>query len=159
MIVMSGNVLETPIEIIAHQVNCMGSFGSGLAKQIKEKHPYVYKRYRAVVVLFRCKGMDRRLLGQGQMVCDEDSGHTFLNIFGQYRWSCSTRQTDYDALKAGFNNAIMKYRLAKNAYDKLQIAVPYKIGCGCGGGDWNIVSEILEQLESEENVEFVAYKL
>ena len=32
MIIMNGDLLETPFQFIAHQVNCMGVMGAGLAK-------------------------------------------------------------------------------------------------------------------------------
>jgi hypothetical protein len=41
----------------------------------------------------------------------------------------------------------------------LKIAIPYHIGCGLAGGEWKIISKILEQVEKEENVIFYAYKL
>lgn len=154
MIVMSGNVLETPIEIIAHQVNCMGTMGAGLAKQIKDKYPKVESWYK----IYCHKRYEQKILGTGQIVCQAD--HTFFNIFGQYGYGTSKRQTDYEAFKSGFKDAILKYRFMDNDYkSQVKIAIPYHIGCGLAGGDWKIISKILEQLESEENVEFIAYKL
>jgi O-acetyl-ADP-ribose deacetylase (regulator of RNase III) len=154
MIVMSGNVLETPNEIIAHQVNCLGTMGAGLAKQIKDKYPQVESWYK----IYCHKRYEQKILGTGQIVSQSD--HTFFNIFGQYGYGTSKRQTDYEAFKSGFKDAILKYRFMYNDYkSQLKIAIPYHIGCGLAGGDWKIISKILEQLESEENVEFVAYKL
>lgn len=39
MIVLEGNLLDAPFQFIAHQVNCRGVMGAGLAKQIKQKYP------------------------------------------------------------------------------------------------------------------------
>lgn len=151
---MSGNVLETPIEIIAHQVNCLGTMGAGLAKQIKDKYPQVESWYK----IYCHKRYEQKILGTGQIVCQAD--HTFFNIFGQYGYGTSKRQTDYEAFKSGFKDVILKYRFMDNDYkSQVKIAIPYHIGCGLAGGDWKIISKILEQLESEENVEFIAYKL
>ena len=154
MIVMSGDVLETPIEIIAHQVNCLGTMGAGLAKQIKDKYPHVESWYK----IYCHKRYSQTILGTGQIVCQ--ANHTFFNIFGQYGYGTYKRQTDYKAFKSGFKDAIAKYRFMDNDYkSQLKIAIPYHIGCGLAGGDWKIISKILEQLEKEENVIFYAYKL
>lgn len=154
MILMTGDVLETPIEIIAHQVNCLGTMGAGVAKQIKDKYPKVYHWYRA----YCYRRNIEPILGTGQIVVQAD--HTFFNIFGQYGYGTSKRQTDYKAFKSGFKDAIAKYRFYTNDCEsKLEIAIPYHIGCGLAGGEWKMISKILEQLEKEENVIFYAYKL
>lgn len=154
MIVMPGDVLQTPIEIIAHQVNCLGTMRAGLAKQIKDKYPHVESWYK----IYCHKRDTQPILGTGQIVHQDD--HYFFNIFGQYGYGTSKRQTDYKAFKSGFKDAIAKYRFLTNDYkSQLKIAIPYHIGCGLAGGDWKIITKILDQLEKEENVIFYAYKL
>lgn len=156
MILKTGNVLDTPIEIIAHQVNCQGVMGAGLAKQIKDKYPKVCAWYRT-----KCHkhSFGLKTLGTGQIVPTDD-GHTFFNIFAQAGYGTTVRQTDYDAFKSAFVDAINTYRFfANEALSNLEIAIPYKIGCGLAGGDWKVISAILEQIEKECNVTFYIYKL
>ena len=45
IIYKKGNLLDAQTDVIAHQVNCQGVMGSGVAKQIKEKWPDVFKQY------------------------------------------------------------------------------------------------------------------
>lgn len=49
---VNGNILTFPERdedtIICHQVNCKGVMGAGLAKQIRDKWPDVYDRYRLI---------------------------------------------------------------------------------------------------------------
>ena len=40
-----GNLLNAPQKVIAHQVNCQGKMGSGVAKVIRDKYPKVYETY------------------------------------------------------------------------------------------------------------------
>ena len=40
-----GNLLDAQTDVIAHQVNCQGVMGSGVAKQIRDKWPRVYDSY------------------------------------------------------------------------------------------------------------------
>jgi len=37
-----GDVLKAETKVIAHQVNCKGVMGAGLAKQVKSKFPIVF---------------------------------------------------------------------------------------------------------------------
>jgi len=41
----NGNLLDAPELMKVHQVNCKGVMGGGIAKQIKERYPLVYKTY------------------------------------------------------------------------------------------------------------------
>ena len=40
---------------------------------------------------------------------------------------------------------------------KFTLAIPHKLGCGVGGGDWNIVSQII--VEELKDIEYTIYKL
>lgn len=150
MIILNGDLLETPFEIIAHQVNCMGVMGSGLAKQIRDKYPWVYSDYKGAL---QRNGADY-MFGKSQTVFQ--GGHTFFNVFGQYYYGHDKQYTDYEAFKSAFIEAITRYKDEDES--QITIAIPYGIGCGLAGGDWTIIKEILETIEKEHNVVFVAYK-
>ena len=49
MIYVKGNLLESPVHIIAHQVNCLGIMGGGIALQIKNKWPKVFEEYKEFI--------------------------------------------------------------------------------------------------------------
>jgi O-acetyl-ADP-ribose deacetylase (regulator of RNase III) len=155
MIILNGDLLKTPFEIIAHQVNCQGKMGSGVAKWIRKKFPWAYEGYMAAL---EQNGADY-MLGKSQVIWQ--NGHTIFNIFGQYNYGYDGKQyTNYKALDSAFRKAILHYR--DNDVDDIKqipIAIPYKIGCGYGGGDWDTVKEILEKIEEDCHVIFVAYKL
>jgi len=156
MIILKGDLLETPFEIIAHQVNCQGKMNSGVAKQIREKFPLAYTGYMNVLKDF---GGDHML---GRSISIVQNEHTIFNIFGQYNYGYDGKQyTSYASIDSAFREAIQGYRDAGYKYDNRQItiAIPYKIGCDRGGGDWNVIKEILEKIEKECHVIFVAYKL
>ena len=156
MIILNGDLLKTPFQIIAHQTNCHGVMGGGVALQIKNKYPDVYNEYRNLC----CEKCSADLLGTAQIVSTNlIIKKIFFNIFGQDGFGGGV-QTDYKAFKSAFKIAITDFRYAYQIDDYIQlvIAIPYKIGCGLAGGDWNTVKSILESLEKTENVTFVAYK-
>lgn len=135
---ITGNIL-TPSGnnsqiIVCHQVNCMGVMGAGLARQIKEKFPNVFKAYRKQCSLYRHNPGGN--LGN-VLYCDTDIGYTVANIFGQLSYGTRCRQTDYDAVRTAL-------RSIAASFPNSTIRIPYKMGCGLGGGDWNIMLEIIK---------------
>ena len=158
MILVKGNLLDTPVQIIAHQVNCLGVMGAGVAKAIKDEYPEVFIEYNTFVHDY-VESSPAELLGKCLSVyCKEK---IMLNLFGQVFCGRGKVLTDYDALHKAMRGAIRELRREYMREDGIQItiAIPYKIGCGLAGGDWNIVSELLEKIEKEENALFIAYKL
>lgn len=131
--------------------------GSGIAKQIRNLYPHVYTIYKE-----DCDERGSLNLGGYSMALDIKSGYRVIfSIFGQDGYGRDKIYTNYDALKNGFCEAINGYRLCQNwsINDQMVIAIPYGIGCGLAGGDWSVVKGLLEEVEREKNVVFVAYKL
>lgn len=160
MIVIKGNLLDTPIKLIAHQVNCQGVMGGGVARQIKERYPEIYQNYKSKLESY-VKKTGHRPLGLSFNLITADNTHTIMNIFGQDFYGRDKQYTDYKALFNGFVDSITDYRDINKFSDNVQIpiAIPYNIGCGLAGGDWNIVENILKEIEVRYNVIFIAYKL
>lgn len=146
--VVEGNILDAKEDIIGHQVNCMGVMGSGLAKQIKDKYKNVYKRYKE-----HCKERDYdgfHLLGHNLLV-EIDGGRYVSNLFGQRGYGKDKKQTDYVSLRLAL------IRLEKTARKNgLTVSLPYGLGCGLAGGDWDTVYEIIADIFEETGV--VLYK-
>lgn len=138
-------MLTIPIGILCHQVNCMGRMGSGIAKAIKEKWPVVYKEYmeycspRLIDPNFQ-----KTMLGHMQMV-SVGPGLVVCNMFGQFGFGQARIQyTNYDAVALAFEDLanVIADAADPNAY---KIYVPYKMGCGLGGGDWTEYQAIIEK--------------
>lgn len=133
-----GDILSAPEGvsqpvIICHQVNCFGRMGAGLAKQIRNKFPEVFSAYETMTN----NESDRMsLLGNAQVINVGDNLYV-ANIFGQYGFGRSGRYTDYIAVMRAF-------RVIANSYPDAILRIPYKIGCGLGGGDWDRVKSIIE---------------
>lgn len=157
MITLEGNLLDTPFQFIAHQVNCRGVMGAGLAKQIKNKYPEVYNAYKVFCDINTAKPP----LGKSLCVWTKDN-HCIINVFGQLGYGRAQQQTDYDALYSGFATAaeeIRKTFLDGNPCYQIPIAIPYGIGCGLAGGNWDKVKEVLELIEKNHCVLFIAHRI
>jgi O-acetyl-ADP-ribose deacetylase (regulator of RNase III) len=147
MQVVTKDILTVEKGIICQQVNCQGAMGSGIAKAIRDKWPIVYESYRDYVRLHKSKGVS--VLGNMDAVnvSDYDANDKCLNnkwvanLFGQEFYGNDGKQyTSYEA----FDNALSvlaSFCIHKKYPD---VYFPYLIGCGLGGGDWKIVSKMIE---------------
>ena len=135
MIEKNGNILYCQEKALIQQVNCMNKMGSGLAKAIYTKWSVVKREYHNVFIHIP----NTILLGEVLVV---DVGNKFVfNAFSQYKCGKDGKQyTDYDAVQTCFERTLM-HMTDLNIDD---LAVPYQYGCGLGGGNWDIVSEIID---------------
>jgi O-acetyl-ADP-ribose deacetylase (regulator of RNase III) len=129
--ILEKNILDVKEGVICHQVNCQRVMGSGLARQIRNKWPIVYEEYK--------KNYELRL-GNCQVVQVTDDLFV-ANLAGQDRYGTDRSYTDYDALEV----ALIYVDEIASALNK-QLYIPYLMGCGLAGGDWKIVSEIIERV-------------
>jgi O-acetyl-ADP-ribose deacetylase (regulator of RNase III) len=139
---VTGDLLKSSCTILCHQVNCKGVMGSGLAKQIKNKYPHVYKEYKFLCDTF----MSKHLLGEAQYISCDD-GHIIANLFSQNDYGKDKFYTNYEAL-----NKCIEDVYCAAAYKNMSVAFPYLLGCDRGGGDWNIVEKIIETNFKDNNL-------
>lgn len=118
------DILTLSNATILHQVNCQKRMASGLALAIRRKYPEVYVHYLET---------DPEL---GTYIVDKvPNGNTIISIYGQEYYGYDGKQyTSYEALARAFHN-IAKYHS--------KVVHTNKIGCIRGGGDWEVVKELL----------------
>lgn len=126
-----GDVLTSSANIIAHQVNCRGVMGAGLAKQIKTKFPKVFAEYKLLCNRCEENGDAKMLLGVVQFV-NVDS-KIFANCFAQLNYNAKIKQTQDEYFKECMVT-LEKYAREENL---TSVAIPYKMGCGLAGGNWD----------------------
>lgn len=147
------NLFDSEAVFLLHQVNCRGVMGSGVAKQVRERYPEVYEAYRAF-----CDSSDTPsdLLGliEPEPIADNQ---WIVNCFAQDDYGRDRRHTDYEALRTALNFvagiASCFCVLTHFPGDQPLIAIPYKMGCDRGGGDWeNVVEPMIVSVLGEYNV-------
>lgn len=151
--IVDGDILKTDCNIICHQVNCRGVMGAGLAKQIRDTYPKCYEEYSEFVADFKHVG----LLGQVYYYVD-DSGKVIANLFGQDGYGRSKKQTDYEALEEAFKYVREAVTEDGSEFKGYSIAIPYMIGCGLAGGDWNIVYSMIQDIFKDIDVTLYKFK-
>ena len=143
-----GDLLGNTCAVICHQVNCKGVMGSGIAKQIKEKYPSVYDDYKQCLREFGSISMFGRTLFTP---IDDSWKHYVASMFSQYEYGRDGKvYTDYTALRLCLKQIRRKFM-------GQSIAIPYNLGCGRGGGNWNTVLQIIKEILGDCDV--TIYKL
>jgi O-acetyl-ADP-ribose deacetylase (regulator of RNase III) len=138
--VVDGDLLDITDGLIAHQVNCRGVMGAGVARVIAKRYPDVEAMYRQVCA----KHVTQELLGTCLVVTATNSGAPtdnlwVANVFGQLNTGRGL-QTSYTAVA----NAVEQLAdVADFLPDELH--VPYMMGCGLAGGDWDVYSTLLDE--------------
>lgn len=144
---VDGNIFDGLCDVICHQVNCQGVMGSGIAKEIRERFPEVYETFR------KQYNSKENKLGNIDIVDICNSKRFVVNMYSQDNYlPRGIRHTDYEA----FQSCLMKIKKFFNQKrHDISIGFPYKIGCGLGGGDWNIIKDLIENTfrDNEWNVE------
>lgn len=142
-----GDILKASENIICHQVNIQGYMGGGLARQIAKKYPSVETFYSKYAYQL---GNDYKILKGKHCGSHINNYQRIENCFTQK----PNFDTDYEAIEMCLRKLLDECRKTNHT-----IAIPYGYGCGIAKGDWNKVTEILEQLSNEFNVDINIYKL
>lgn len=134
---MKGNLIDLAedcqFDVIIHGCNCFCNMGAGIAKEIKARYPAAYE------VDCSTKKGDRSKLGAYTWrIVTSPGGWTFtiINAYTQYAYGRG-KNTDYDAIRSVFS-------LIKHNFGFDRIGYPL-IGAGLGGGDWKIISSIINE--------------
>jgi O-acetyl-ADP-ribose deacetylase (regulator of RNase III) len=141
IIEVKGDLLASNCEIIAHGANCFHTFGSGIAKQIREQYPKAFEAdYRTI------KGSKEKLGSYSFADVSSDKSRKYIvNLYTQYTFGTDKVQLDYEAL---IKSLVHLKRLAGN---NLKIGIP-RIGCGLAGGDWNAVKAIINYVFHDKDI-------
>lgn len=157
--IIDGDLFTSDARIIAHQVNCQGKMGSGVALQVRNKYPNVYNRYIEV--------SSPDMLGQIQMVPVDSKWNEFdcgsiviphdekfvCNMFAQNKYGYDGKlYTDIGALEECFTKLYWTIHEKNNNFMS-KIAMPYKVGCCRGGANWAEVYKMIEDIFVDCDVE------
>lgn len=126
---VSADLLTITADYIAHQVNCQGVMGAGLALTIRKQTPGLYECYCK-----HCKNYrPTELLGKAFIY------KNIISIFGQlyYGRDKTIVYTNYNALERAFKAIHKRLPIDKT------IAFPYGFGCGLANGNWDVVEQLI----------------
>lgn len=147
-----GSILTVDSGIIVHGCNAQGVMGAGVALQIKNKWPKSFNDYANFI-----DGVFNNVSAGRQLLIPSQSAEFKQNVMGrvvdtviseklvissaitQFDYSNSgSKHTNYQAVYEAFEHIL---DLAKET--RLPVHYPL-IGAGLGGGNWAIISEIID---------------
>ena len=170
---INGNLLDSECIVLAHQVNCMGVMGSGVARAIKDRWIDVYLEYLRGV-----QTLDHNCLG-GCLIVRAEENKFVANIFGQYYYNGyfkdpeqymkqevwkrpeidaagnPIRFTNYEALYTG----LMRLKTEMTNYNVNSVAFPYEFGAKRGGGNWEIILCMIREIFKNTNIKIEIRRL
>jgi O-acetyl-ADP-ribose deacetylase (regulator of RNase III) len=146
---VTGNLIsmafDGQFDVIVHGTNCYNNMGSGIAKEVRLRCPGAYWADQGTN-----KGDEAKL---GTITCgssknpdkqEEVAEFTVVNAYTQHRYGRDRRHVDYDALRSCF-------KAVKEQFAGKRIGYPL-IGAGLAGGDWEVISAIIdEELDGEDH--------
>ncbi len=138
---IKGDLLASKEPLIIHGCNAKGAFGSGFAGAIKAKHPFAYQGYMRVhkemgLTLGTINWAQTDDLSIGNAITQADYGRD-----GKLYVSYEAIRAVMRSLNAAATEGI-PYGRFRHGFDR--VAMP-KIGAALGGGDWSVISRIIEE--------------
>lgn len=141
-----GNLLDVTEGIIVHGCNLQGVMGAGVAKAVKAKYPACFEDYRQRLV--------RDLYVLGEVIIYKVNSKLYIsNALTQKHFGRDTRQVNYAAIVRVFDDNIA---IAQDV--GLSLHFP-KIGAGLGGGDWDIIEQLINDCDPDDTVEKICWEL
>lgn len=150
MIILPGNAVEKFMaeenSALLHVCNCQGVMGSGIAREIKEKIPDAFENYKHFESTY---GLRLGTISYAHF----SHGQTVFNLHAQeYYGTDGLRYLNYEAFWQCLEK-VRDYLLM----DTETVIVPFNIGCDRAGGNWAVVSTMIQQVFKNYNI--IAYKL
>lgn len=140
--IVNGNILDGDWETLVHSVNHQGVMGAGLAKQIAMKWPEIVTDYKEFCKRFSYDDIRRIGIYHLFVLGGKDAGRFIAGIVGQDDYGKRGKYTDYAAIAT----SLVEVAWYADRMGLLRIAIPFGMGCGLGGGDWNVVYPIVQDV-------------
>ncbi|NLT15808.1 MAG: Appr-1-p processing protein [Clostridiales bacterium] len=156
--IVSGDILKVTSGVIVQQVNCKGAMGAGLAKQIRSKYPGIYNEYLSFIKRETDENVgSKSLLGKVQYYFPPYLTYGYdvsiANCFGQDGYG-GGQQTVNTALRTALEQVRDDAEISGN-----DIAIPWGLGCGLAGGDWDRVIRIILSIFKNSSADATIYVL
>ena len=163
---VNGDICDTHIHDIIHGCNAQGVMGSGVAKSIRDKFPGCYEDYCMLLGPATNSYKDTwRALGMDCIHFVKNVGfndgkpmriHNLITqeFFGN---KPNHKYASYYHVQVGIINIV---RGVPSRYSRAgdEFAIP-KIGCGLGGLKWEVMEELLTEIEEQTGAQFTVYSI
>jgi O-acetyl-ADP-ribose deacetylase (regulator of RNase III) len=143
IIYKTGDLTRAEEPYIIHGCNAQGRMGSGVAKALMDRYPAVRERYLEQHAAAQAAA--REFLGTIH-VGHGDAQRTIFNAITQEFYGYDGKlYASYDAIEQCMTALDQTMEdIALSTGETPHVAMPL-LGCGLAGGDWTVVSEIVQR--------------
>lgn len=136
-------------DVIIHGCNCFHKMGAGIAKSIRLTFPKAFEADENTKL--GSKDKLGTISSATFQINEETDFLTVVNAYTQFgTWKDGDKiPLDYIAVEDCFYEIQKQY-----GYQHLRFGIP-KIGAGLAGGDWNVISKIIERYLGNEDLTLV----
>jgi O-acetyl-ADP-ribose deacetylase (regulator of RNase III) len=136
MRIVRGDLLDLArrgeFDVIIHGCNCQCLMGKGIALSIKRQFPPAHAADLATE-----KGSAAKLGSYSSATVEINGGAlTIVNAYTQFDWKGQGVKADYDAIHRVMRAIAHDFAICRIGYPK--------IGAGLAGGDWSVISAIID---------------
>ncbi|QDP59483.1 MAG: hypothetical protein GOVbin4162_57 [Prokaryotic dsDNA virus sp.] len=164
MKIIQGNLIDAflngDVDYMFHCCNCQNNFGSGIAKEVRERIP---EAYEADTVWDKAlKGDTLGTFSFAPLYLRSGVfnlyGQEYYGIYGEW-FKQNGRQLHYGAYVSALTAALDRILLERGSASYVTLGFPYKIGSDRAGGVWEEVRMITESIVESYEFNLVWYKL
>lgn len=134
-----GDILDIKTGYIMQQVNCKNAYGRGISGQISAKYPKVLEDYKYSFTI----NTGEELFSTMRYIPVTPT-LVVINSYSQFDYGNAARTgicyTDMDKLVTNINIAV-------GNVEPYQLYIPFRIGCGLAGGNWDKLYSIIKDYE------------
>ena len=127
--------------------------GAGFALQLKRKYPEAHEADQ------KLKLPPKERIGRFSFALSNDKKRLIFNLYGQFRYGKGRRFTDYDALEEAMNKMFKAVNLAEKKGFIVKLGLPYGIGAGNAGGEWDEIYKRIERASEAHGRDVYLYRL
>lgn len=174
MNIVQGDILGSNAEYIVQQCNCLTVRAHGLSKTLSTRfvHADLYSKRRPI---YKNRNLavpeDRGTPGSGTILTGMPN---IVCLFGQWRpgkcgslyfskYPESSPPEDFIVRENWFKTSLWSFGnyLKHIGAKKATVAIPYRIGCGLAGGNWETYHAIIKEFEQTyfDEVNLTIYRL
>ena len=138
--------LKSEIEVLVHGCNCYCVMGAGIALQIKNQFPSVYDADCRTKFLYSTPKDKLGKISYSSILRKDGSSGLVVNAYTQETYWDKKRKVSYEAISSSMRE------VCKLCPDyNVKIGMPF-IGCGLGGANWKIVSNLINNVFEDRTI-------
>lgn len=154
--------LNDDVDFFAHGCNCFNTMGGGIARQVASDIPELYDMDQQTTMGHHSKLGTCHPCFKVKPVVKSDVNYKFncFNLYTQYHFGKDARHLNYGAVSTAFLSmfSFIDDEMVKVKAESATVGIPL-IGAGLAGGDWIIISEIIEHINNMfPNIVTVVYE-